>query len=525
MSLSCGKRFCRAELVDLLGGKSGLCYNAFLHRETVVKRVTVSDADHIPDLVPEIIRAKSERRKRLLLVFKLSVAALKRESALGVVSELSLSYHIKRLVIDHHTDLNVSFKAVFAGKYIVFNAFPLPTVPIGNMRKSRLTLRRFKTSENIKMMLFSARAAIKLGSLALHEELNNANLHDGEQEELEQKQEIMCHAEDIKQALFKTEAALTSENAGILDNLKTALSAISNIADILPEAISIKNRLDSNLIDLKDISYEVNKLQNHVDFNPSELEEINSRLDKIYELEQKYKCNSIQDLIKYHNELRSTIEKIDNYDFEVEQLKQDIKVLYDNCIKTANDISIHRKKAAQIIEGEIKKMLVKLGMPKVSFKVNVENDSLGRNGSDKVSFLFSANNNQLQNISEIASGGEISRVMLSLKAIINNYCNLPTIIFDEIDTGVSGKIAEMMAQIMLEMGNNNRQIICITHLPQIAAKGKEHFKVYKEITGDSYTSYMKHLNNDERITEIAQMLSGCDVTSAAINNAKELLNI
>lgn len=357
------------------------------------------------------------------------------------------------------------------------------------------------------------------------EELDNANLHDGEQEELEQKQEIMCHAEDIKLALFKTEAALTSENAGILDNLKTALSAISNIADILPEAISIKNRLDSNLIDLKDISYEVNKLQNHVDFNPSELEEINSRLDKIYELEQKYKCNSIQDLIKYHNELRSTIEKIDNYDFEVEQLKQDIKVLYDNCIKTANDISIHRKKAAQIIEGEIKEMLVKLGMPKVSFKVNVENDSLGRNGSDKVSFLFSANNNQLQNISEIASGGEISRVMLSLKAIINNYCNLPTIIFDEIDTGVSGKIAEMMAQIMLEMGNNNRQIICITHLPQIAAKGKEHFKVYKEITGDSYTSYMKHLNNDERITEIAQMLSGCDVTSAAINNAKELLNI
>ena len=262
-----------------------------------------------------------------------------------------------------------------------------------------------------------------------------------------------------------------------------------------------------------------------MDFNPSELEEINSRLDKIYELEQKYKCNSIQDLIKYHNELRSTIEKIDNYDFEVEQLKQDIKVLYDNCIKTANDISIHRKKAAQIIEREIKEMLVKLGMPKVSFKVNVENDSLGRNGSDKVSFLFSANNNQLQNISEIASGGEISRVMLSLKAIINNYCNLPTIIFDEIDTGVSGKIAEMMAQIMLEMGNNNRQIICITHLPQIAAKGKAHFKVYKEITGDSYTSYMKHLNNDERITEIAQMLSGCDVTSAAINNAKELLNI
>lgn len=359
-----------------------------------------------------------------------------------------------------------------------------------------------------------------------YEELCNAKLYDGEQEELEQKQATMSHAEEIKSALYEADNSINAEIGGVLSNVKNAKNALKGIMDVYPVALELQQRLDSCYIELDDISHEISTQLQDIDFDPAELEYINNRLDKIYELEKKYHCETINELLCKIEELKQQLDYVDNSDIVLNELKEQSDIHKKECETKASKLSQTRKKSALSIEKEISEKLVVLGMPNINFKVNIEQKELGLNGADNVSFMFSANkNNPLQAVTQVASGGEIARLMLSLKAMISGAVKLPTIIFDEIDTGVSGKIAEKMANIMKEMGDNDRQVISITHLPQIAALGTTHYKVYKEDTSEATISKMTILNKEERIKEIAQMLSGSDISDAAINNAKELLRL
>lgn len=356
------------------------------------------------------------------------------------------------------------------------------------------------------------------------EELENTKLQEGEQEELEQRSETMEHSEDIKSALYTTDNALSAEQVGVIQSLRSSLSALRSIESVYPEVSELIERIDSSYIDLKDISQEISSLLESVDFDPAELDQINSRLDRIYELEKKYQVETVEELISKRDELHQQLTAIENGDESLDALKARRDELESKARKEADALTKLRTKSAKTIEAEMQKRLIPLGMPHVRFSIQLTPIELGQNGADKVSFLFSANTSTpLQPVSQVASGGEIARVMLSLKAMISGAVKLPTIIFDEIDTGVSGKTAEMMAQIMKEMGGHGRQVISITHLPQIAALGSVHYKVEKNETASGTTSKMRQLDADERVREIAQMLSGSDVTEAAIQNAKELL--
>ena len=358
------------------------------------------------------------------------------------------------------------------------------------------------------------------------DELTNARLEDGEQEELEQRSETMSHSEDIKTALYEAETALSGDENGVVGNLKKAVSALQGIERVYTDVAELTERMNSCYIELKDAAGEVSGKLEDVDFDPAELETVNTRLDRIYELEKKYKVDSIAGLLDIQEDLGRKLSNIENSDEALADLQQQVEAAMKEACTKADVLSKKRQKAAEAIEKQMQSRLVPLGMPHVRFQIVVEKEPLSRNGQDKVSFLFSANTSTpLQPVAQVASGGEIARVMLSLKAMISGAVKLPTIIFDEIDTGVSGKIAEQMAQIMAEMGRNERQVISITHLPQIAALGTTHYKVYKEETPQGTTSHMQMLTQDERVSEIAQMLSGSDVSEAAIQNAKQLLKL
>ena len=359
-----------------------------------------------------------------------------------------------------------------------------------------------------------------------YEELENAHLMEGEQEELEQQSETMEHAEDIKTALYEADNALYGEQTGAVSQVRTAQNALNSISQVLPKAGNLTERLESCRIELKDIADEVSTLLENTDFDPSELDHVNDRLDHIYELEKKYHTENVSELITLRDGLKQKLNNIENSDEALAKLEASCQKLCADCQKLADVLTKLRKKAGKEIEGQLRQRLVPLGMPNVRFEVSIAKRELGKTGQDEVSFLFSANTSTpLQSVAQVASGGEIARVMLSLKAMISGAVKLPTIIFDEIDTGVSGKIAEKMANIMKEMGQTERQVISITHLPQIASKGSHHYRVSKEETAQGTISQMQELSQDERINEIAQMLSGSNVTDAAIQNAKELLKI
>jgi len=359
-----------------------------------------------------------------------------------------------------------------------------------------------------------------------YEELENAHLMEGEQEELEQQSETMEHAEDIKTALYEADNALYGEQTGAVSQVRTAQNALNSISQVLPKAGNLTERLESCRIELKDIADEVSTLLENTDFDPSELDHVNDRLDHIYELEKKYHTENVSELITLRDGLKQKLSNIENSDEALAILEASCQKLSADSQKLADVLTKLRKKAGKEIEGQLLQRLVPLGMPNVRFEVSIAKRELGKTGQDEVSFLFSANTSTpLQSVAQVASGGEIARVMLSLKAMISGTVKLPTIIFDEIDTGVSGKIAEKMADIMKEMGQTERQVISITHLPQIASKGSHHYRVSKEETAQGTISQMQELSQDERINEIAQMLSGSNVTDAAIQNAKELLKI
>ena len=358
------------------------------------------------------------------------------------------------------------------------------------------------------------------------DELTQAALMEGEQEELEQRGETMSHAEEIKSALYETDNALGAEQTGVVPSLRSSMSALRGISRVFPAVEELSQRLESCYIEVKDISQDVARYLDDVDFDPSELDAINNRLDRLYDLEKKYHVETVEELMARRDEIRQQLDSIENSDESLAELQQQLDALLKQAGKEADALTKLRTKAARQIQDDMQSKLVPLGMPAVRFSVQITPEQLGPNGQDKVSFLFSANaSTPLQPIAQVASGGEIARVMLSLKAMISGAVKLPTIIFDEIDTGVSGKMAEKMAEMMKDMGCHGRQVISITHLPQIAALGTHHYKVEKKETSQGTTSSMKALSADERILEIAQMLSGSAVSDAAIQNAKELLKL
>lgn len=359
-----------------------------------------------------------------------------------------------------------------------------------------------------------------------YNELCDARLADGEQEELEQRSETMTHAEDIKSALYEADNTLQAEQTGVVTSLRNAATALKGISRVFPAATELAERIDTAYIELKDIAQEVSSHLEDVDFDPAELDAVNARLDRIYDLQKKYHADSVTELITLRDDIGKKLSAIENSDEALQEMETRCQQLKASCQQQADILTRQRTKAARQIEKEMQQRLVPLGMPNVRFAINIEQTELSRSGHDRVSFLFSANTSTpLQPVAQVASGGEIARVMLSLKVMISGAVKLPTIIFDEIDTGVSGRVAEQMAQLMQEMGSHDRQVISITHLPQIAAIGTSHYKVAKSETANGTTSTMKELTPDERVNEIAQMLSGSDVTAAAIQNAKELLKI
>ena len=358
------------------------------------------------------------------------------------------------------------------------------------------------------------------------QELSDAALSEGEQEILEQEISTLEHAEEIKSTLYLSQNLISNESNGIIETLNQVSQQLQKIEQIYTPVQEISQRMESCYIEMKDLLQEITAQGEQVSYNPQQLEQSQARLDTINSLEHKYHVASIAELIAYQQKIQEQINLLDHSDEEIQKQKDIVAKLLDNCTQQAERLTTIRKRAAKTIESEMKARLVPLGIPKINFKVDIKPKELSSNGKDSVSFLFSANTNSpLSPVSQVASGGEIARVMLSLKAMISGAVKLPTIIFDEIDTGVSGSVAEKMAHIMDEMGNNHRQVISITHLPQIAAMGKNHYKVSKTETPNGTISNMTQLNEQQRIEEIAQMLSGSNITKAALANARELLNV
>ncbi|MBU3837129.1 MAG: DNA repair protein RecN [Candidatus Phocaeicola faecigallinarum] len=359
------------------------------------------------------------------------------------------------------------------------------------------------------------------------QQLDEAELKEGEVAELEQEAETLSHAEDIKAGLYRSAQNIGGDEGGCLTLIKDSINTLQTVSKVFAKANEWKERLESCYIEIKDISHDMDDAQEAVEFNPSRLDFVNSRLNMIYSMMQKHHVKTDAELIEIAENYRQQLDMITSSDERISELESKKKKLYDSVIHKAEILTALRTESAGKIQSQMESLLIPLGMPNVKFAVEIcRKKEPDINGLDAVNFLFSANKNgTLQNVASIASGGEIARVMLSLKAMIAGAVKLPTIIFDEIDTGVSGSIAEKMALIMQDMGRQNRQVLSITHLPQIAARGNAHYKVYKEDTETGTNSHIIRLTDEERIDEIANMLSGSTMTEAARNNAKALLGL
>lgn len=360
------------------------------------------------------------------------------------------------------------------------------------------------------------------------DQLAEANLQADEQEQLEEEAETLEHAEEIKSSLYTAANVLqaASDGADALSMVKQSVAQLHSIASVYGNADELANRLDSCYIELKDIAEELEGNAEDVEYNPQRLGEVNERLNTIYTLLKKHHVETVDELLSLQQALEEKLMKIDHSADFIEELKQKVAAQKETALNVAKQLSDARRAAAKKVEKTMVETLLPLGMPNVQFKCSVIANpaELTATGYDLVQFLFNANKSgEPKPVSQIASGGEIARVMLALKALIAGAVKLPTIIFDEIDTGVSGSIAEKMARIMKEMGDQHRQVISITHLPQIAALGGHHYKVYKEDTDDATLSHIVPLSEDERVEELAHMLSGETLTQAALDNAKSLL--
>jgi DNA repair protein RecN (Recombination protein N) len=359
-----------------------------------------------------------------------------------------------------------------------------------------------------------------------YEELSTAKLQAGEQEELEKESDTLSHTEEIKTALYKITELLNGEGKSVVSSLREALNAVEQLSAYFPKADEYAGRLRTTYIDMNDLASETDVLKDDVDFDPERLDRVNNRLNTIYSLQQKHKVSSIEELIARRDSYGVQLNVIESFDEELDTLTGRRQDSYELLMKQAAEITGLRKNASETIEKQIVERMVLLGMPNTRFRILfTPKDKPAADGTDDVSFLFSTNKNeQLKPVAQTASGGEISRLMLCVKAMIAGYAALPSIIFDEIDIGVSGEIADKMADIMQDLGGK-MQVMTITHLPQIAAKGKVHYFVYKEDTPERTYTRIRRLNDNERVEEIAHMLSGTRMTQAAIDNAKVLLEL
>jgi DNA repair protein RecN (Recombination protein N) len=356
-----------------------------------------------------------------------------------------------------------------------------------------------------------------------YQQLSDAKLAEHEQEELEQEQDTLSHAEEIKSQLLKANQLLDDENMS-LSLLKESVLALSHIKSYIPSGENWHERLQSSLIELKDVAAEMSSYEERVEFNPERLNQVESRLSELFTLQKKYKVSSVTELIALRDSYEEQLQRIGSFEEDLEALSAKLALAFTQLKEQSRKLTESRQKACEPIESYLVEQLIKLGMPNIQFKVDINSlDEYSESGNDEVQFLFSANKNRLpQPVTQIASGGEVSRLMLSIKSLVAHKADLPTIIFDEIDTGVSGEIAHRMGEIMRTM-STEMQVITITHLPQIAGKGAQHYSVFKDDTGLQTQTHIRRLNEDERLVELAQMLSGKNVTDAALQNAQELL--
>ena len=362
------------------------------------------------------------------------------------------------------------------------------------------------------------------------EQLDEFKPQSGEDEELKQLQSALSHAEDIKVALSGVDALLNGDDSdngvGAIDALRRSSQTMQQIANVYPAVEAYLERLESVVIEVKDIAADINNLADDVEYNPARLQQVTERLDALFALEQKHHVNSSEELIALAEDIRSQLSLLTDSEENILALKLQIEADTGKAKKLAEKLSSGRTKAAKQVEKLVKETLVQMDMPAVVFDASIEKtEELLPSGQDIVTFLFSANKSVTPRpLADVASGGEMSRVMLALKALTSKQMHLPTIIFDEIDTGVSGKVASSMAKIMVQMSSGvGQQVLAITHLPQIAAKGKTHYSVYKEDEGSRTLTHIRQLDEEQRIAELAHMLSGSKVTEAARENAKQLL--
>ena len=356
------------------------------------------------------------------------------------------------------------------------------------------------------------------------EQISNAKLRDGEQEELEEELNVLTHAEEIKTGIYSISELFDSDDGGILTALKKQVGIASSLQQLFPQANALGDRLESAYLELKDIAYEVSGLADDVTFDQERLENVNARLDLIYSLQQKFHAATIADLLHLADDISAKLSAIENYDEQKELLEKQLASAHAEAENAASTLGNSRSTVFESISNEIETVLHGLGMPNGKVKIVSQTKAeLSPSGKDELSMLFTANKNrELQDAAQVASGGELARLVLAVKSIICRVRVLPTIIFDEIDTGVSGEIAAKMGDMMKEMGQR-MQVLSITHLPQIAAKGARQYKVYKEDDGDSTATNIRLLDDGQRVNELALMLSGNTITQAAIDNAKELL--
>lgn len=359
------------------------------------------------------------------------------------------------------------------------------------------------------------------------EQFDEWRFQEGEQEELEQELELLTHAEDIKDSLYRIDTALSGDEGGQTSALRSIVAQLRSLSSIYPGAEEWHERMESLYIELKDIAGEVSDASESISFDPERQAWVEQRLDTIYTAQQKHRVGSVTELLDIAQRFRDTLQRIDEAGERIAAMEKETAAALEVLQHAAEALTAQRRSVATTFEKEIAARLIELGMPNTRFSVDITpRRQPDTTGADSVAFLFSANKNSaLQNIADVASGGEISRIMLSLKSIIAAATAMPTLIFDEIDTGVSGTIAAHMADIMESIAGHGRQVISITHLPQIAAKGTTHYKVYKEDTDDATVSHIRMLTTDERISELAQMMSSGTLTEAAINNARDMLGM
>ena len=357
-------------------------------------------------------------------------------------------------------------------------------------------------------------------------QIAEAKLSAGEQEELEKESEILDHTEEIKEALYKSHEMLSSDNGCAMQLIKDTISSLNSISNVYPEASQLAERLESCRIEIKDVADEIEAGQDSLEYDPERQAYVNERLNTIYSLLKKHNVQSVEELLDISERINEKLSAIDNDEELIGELQKKKDKLYVSLNQHADKLSDKRRKAAEEVETKMCSLLIPLGMPNVRFKVELnQTQEPEASGKDKPAFMFSANrNSSLQNLAQVASGGEIARVMLSLKALVAAHAQLPTIIFDEIDTGVSGAIADKMGEIITNL-SGSLQVVNITHLPQVASKGDHHFLVYKEETPEGTLSRIRKLSSEARVAEIAKMLSGSAVTAAATEQARLLLGM